>query len=1208
MPENANPQPIHDVAGEPPDVPTSAIKTPPRKKRRRWLRRLVVLFVLILVLLGVLIGLLPTIVSSPGVTAYALSFANNVLPGSIEVERLSLSWAGPLEVRGLKILDPDDQEVVRVKNISCASGVWRLVSDWESFGEIVVDQPRVDLRVTADNEITLVQAFASGQPPASPTESGTLPEPRGRVVVQNGSIHVSRVGGSEFEVTELNGELALKSLADIAGELEMTLAEGGRIVSEAKLSGLVTNGIFNVEGGSGTVELRTEGDIRLGPLMEVAAPGSGIDATTSLKVNATFGSDGLYAEYSTQVANLQARPGSATPGKPIDVSLKGDVTMTADKITLQTNLAGGAGSARADVVYLLTERPAPLALDDILSAILTGESIDLPELSVEAQASVDLVALEEALPGLLHVRPEQQITGGRLEVVGLTLQGGHQPSASGTIELKELTARSGQRVARLEPVSLGFDVHLVAGQGLEISRAELNSSFSHIVASGASSNLRAEFQGNLTKLKQELGQVFELDALELAGELTGKLALTRGTDDRVDVSGEVAAEGLRYATADRRLDLPRASINHVGHLDLADGQVQRLVAGETKVDLNGEVIVTGTGWYDLPESAFHADVDVQQANLGALARRAADLGVEGLDQYAGDLRLQATIDRAASDAPITTGGNLLARGLSVNGQSLVDGDAKLDWTAIQIAPTAVQVQRVQLESSAAALTANQVHWRTGERLLLDGRVEGSADLARCMRALGLVNAMEEPPAIAGRLRIDTTCRTSGDVVTVSGQGQIEQLEVGTGAETVREERLQFAYNAKIDEQRETITLSDTRISSTPFTAEIAGTIDKYKTTQTLALKGRYDASWQELTTLLHELAPATVDMVIVSGQSSSQFEITGPAYKPDVQPTFRGVKAGVGINWDSAELYGVPLGSAVLAPKLRDGRLTLPSTSISAATGKVNLGGEVDFQPSDPVLEIKGKLDLLEDIEVTPELGNSLLSRINPIFMHMTRASGMVHLGVKDIVFPLGEAAKSRSSGLGRLDLVDMKIRPGGLLGELLALGGLADGGDYAVDVSGLDFVLKDGRIVYENFTLTFTEAFDLKFHGSVGLDETLDLVVSLPIRAALLERLGVRGPVSEYARYLADTRIEIPIIGTREKPKLDLKSVDVTALVERAIKASSGKAVDDLFKGLLQGKDQSGQPEQPSKEQTQKQPAPKKPAQQPEKKRPPPSKPKRKP
>lgn len=314
--------------------------------------------------------------------------------------------------------------------------------------------------------------------------------------------------------------------------------------------------------------------------------------------------------------------------------------------------------------------------------------------------------------------------------------------------------------------------------------------------------------------------------------------------------------------------------------------------------------------------------------------------------------------------------------------------------------------------------------------------------------------------------------------------------------------------------------------------------------------------------------------MVVKGRSKSEFRITGPMRTPGVTPAFRGVKSGLNIAWDSADLYGVAMEGAKLSPSLRDGKLTLPATTIPASQGNVRLGGAIDLTAADPILKLPGKITILDKVAITRELGASMLSRINPIFLHMSRVEGTVSLRTQDVALPRGEMLKTHSRGIGQLDLVGMKMQPGGLFAELLALGGIPEQDQYAVRISGLDFAIKDGRISYDNFMLTFTDEFSMKFYGSVGLDETLDLVVSLPIGAAMLERLGVRGPVTEYARKLTGSRVDIPILGTRLKPRLDLSRVDVQSLIAGVVREEAGKKLGDLLRGLQGGDDKNSKDE----------------------------------
>ena len=278
-------------------------------------------------------------------------------------------------------------------------------------------------------------------------------------------------------------------------------------------------------------------------------------------------------------------------------------------------------------------------------------------------------------------------------------------------------------------------------------------------------------------------------------------------------------------------------------------------------------------------------------------------------------------------------------------------------------------------------------------------------------------------------------------------------------------------------------------------------------------------------------------------------------------------------GWDKAQLAGIDLGPARFQPVLAGGNLALPGTGISAAEGSINLGGQVDFRPDDMTLRMPGNTQLLQKITLTPALTKQLLGRINPIFHNLVAAEGIINLRLQDIVFPLGESAKHLANGRGRLDLAELRVMPAGLLRELLALGGVTQANEpIAVGVSGLNLDVREGRIYYKGLSLQFPKEFELRFYGSVGLDDTLDLVVSVPIRPALLQRLGVRGPLEDYTAALAAARIDIPLVGTRQQPRLDFSRVDTKALVERAVKATAGKTLKTGLGDLLGEKDEAGQ------------------------------------
>jgi hypothetical protein len=184
-----------------------------------------------------------------------------------------------------------------------------------------------------------------------------------------------------------------------------------------------------------------------------------------------------------------------------------------------------------------------------------------------------------------------------------------------------------------------------------------------------------------------------------------------------------------------------------------------------------------------------------------------------------------------------------------------------------------------------------------------------------------------------------------------------------------------------------------------------------------------------------------------------------------------------------------------------------------------------------------------------------------------------VNLTTTDVQLPLGGSIKTTGDAHGQLDLQKVRLEPSGLFGELASLTGTAGQGLIPVKFGKLDFVVQDGRLRYDDFKLGLPNEVDLEFYGSVGFDSTVDLVVSIPVRGPLLEQLGVRGPALEAVKQMTSLRVDIPIAGTREQPKLDLSRVDKEKLLKQLIlPAAPGKAAEELLKGVVPGtKDSKG-------------------------------------
>ena len=1156
-------------AGRAADAVASKSNAPRRSKR--WLRRLAIaLGILFLLLVGV-VGFAPTLASIPAVSNYGLSLANDKIRGKLALGGLGLSWGGPQELTGVRVTDIEGREVLSIEKLTVPKGLLALLNDYYSFGDITIDAPQVQLLLNEHNEPSLAEAF-SLRTPSPGTPPGKIPDLRGRILVRNARIKTSRNGGPTYEVSDCGVDFDLQTLDNVKSKLTLKTMDGVAVSVDAAIMDLVRNGGISADSANGTLQIASAGEIQLDPLMQLLAPELGLAGAMKVDVNGNFVGGAFDGRFEVAINKLQTAERAAARSVPLDLLLKGSGSRNGAAIAAKLDLNSDAVVAVADLKYRLGGNPPKITVDQLLSAILTGQSLNLPDFSLDANGAIDLAKLQRAVPGILNTRPGQEITAGKIAINNLSVHGGARPTAKGSLEITELTATDEGRAVAVNPVSLTIDATLEPDKGLILANTELKSSFAQLTVQGAASNLKLEFRSDLAKMRQELGQLVDLSQVEMSGALNGTVEMARVDPARVNLTLRTSADGLHYASKSRVFDLQKLSLAQDGFVTLAENRVTRLDVSNVMADAAGQLLIDGSGFVDFQKGGFGATVDMKQADLGFIAARARPLGIDALDRYSGGLTMQATAERAAKDQPIVTNGSATTHQLVLDGEPILETDSKIHWNHVQISPGAERItaDSAKLDSAAATVDARSLSLEIGQALNLSADVDASADLEKAMRVLARIAKLQSTPAIQGRFSMNGKLATVSGLVTIAGRGGIDDLAFGAGAQTVREKRLTFDVDARLDQPREQLSLARCQITSTPLTAELTGTIDQYRSSRVLSLKGRYDAGWDQLSTLLHEFVPATAQTIVVKGTSSSSFEIIGPLNESGAQPPFRSLKTTIDIGWTSAEVYGVGLGQAKLSPRLESGQLTLPPTAIAASSGRINLAGQVDLTATDPLLRVPGNLALLDGVAITPEMGTKLLSYINPIFMHLTRVEGRVSLNTFDLSMPLGDSIKKSGGGRGTLDLQNMKIQPGGLFGELADLAGMKSGDLTPVQFGKLDFVIREGRIVYDNFVMNLPPQFDLIFRGSVGLDSTLDLIVSVPVNEGLLRKLGVRGPAAEYAKALSGMRVDIPIVGTREQPQFDLSKVDVDGLLKGVLQSPEApeKAVESILKGLKEATD----------------------------------------
>jgi len=1174
IPHSRSPETPHPVeTGVQPAVQPA---TP--RKRRRWKRRL---GVLLLALLSLAVAA-PYIASSSLVRDFILSKVNHSILGNVAVEDVSLSWFGPTIIKGIRVADPDGRDVVDVSEIWWEGGVWRAIASRFDLGEVRVQSPRVVLYFRDDNDISLVRAFASRRP--SPEKGSAMPPPlRGRVLVAGGSLQLARHDGRTYEIPRLDLRADAQTSGTLKASLTAGLVDGQSVSAHVAVDKLLVDGRFRADKAEGIVKLTTSGDVDLaGPIRFVF---SGVRAAgkLNLSIEGGGGFERPSGTFSASFKGLEIAREGTTDVNPTDIALNGQVRLEGRRLSAEARLTGKVGTAEVRCAHANVATPVHVSWNEVVSAVLTGRNAALPDVRIDAKSNIDLAELARAMPAVLSIRPDARVTAGTITIDNLMLRGGDEPAIKGAIRLAGIAAVVKGRQTAFEPISVDLDAFIERDRGLNVQQAVLASGFAEVDAAGSVANLNAVVRkADLGTLHQQLSGLVDLGATEWAGSLAGNVVTKRISDDRFETAGRLTATGFRIKTGEGEVSFDRAAFNHQGQLVLTNRTLTRIEASAVGADIDGKVVAAVAGSYDVGPGTFRAAIDLRQADVGYIAGRVAGFGFEEMRRCAGVAQLQTDVERKATGALAIGKGTATVRNALVDGSPVSEGDITLGWGRAQL-PAAfdrIEVAAVELNAGITRATASNLIARWGEPFTADGTLEATADIAKCLAVAAPHAKWEKIPAIAGPLTLAARCTTAGARLSVAGRAQIAPLTIGRDRQAVRQDMLELICETTLNTRDDSVTLSRAQLTSRPLNVQLRGRVTELSTLRNLDLTGNYEGAWEQIMPFIYELAPGTKGAMSLTGRTASALAVTGPANRPTIEPVYRDVKSGLDVLWTSGSAWGLSLGQAKLSPLLADGKLVIPLTAIPASGGQLRLGGTIDLKPPDPVFtlpEKTRKLQVLERVKITPELGRHMLSRVNPLFGFMVRTEGTATLAAEDLRLPLGESIKTDASGRGRLDLRDFKVQFGGPLASLLELGGFGTQDALSCRMEGVDFALEKGRIRYDNLTMVFPENFDMRFSGSVGFDDTLDLKVSVPVRTALLKRFGVSGPLLERVKLVESMRVTIPIKGSRQAPKPDFAEVEIKPIIEaltkNAIAGEAGAIIDTMRKQRQEPDEKSRHP-----------------------------------
>jgi hypothetical protein len=631
----------------------------------------------------------------------------------------------------------------------------------------------------------------------------------------------------------------------------------------------------------------------------------------------------------------------------------------------------------------------------------------------------------------------------------------------------------------------------------------------------------------------------------------------------------------------------------------------RLVSGEDRLDLK---LLEPIDWSS--NTRWRAVADVVGGLDSWQARLRPVLTVEDW-QVAGQLAAHAEV-RSDSRVLDVSKLSVAIDNLQARGPEWLIQEPKLTLETAgrwETATSRWSASQTALTGTSAAATVSDLDWS-----LASANAGASGD-ARFRVHLGnisrwKVQAQKQPSYfVAGEATGSLRLQQRGSTTQATLDSRVEKLAVATRTERTQsgwetawqEPEVKLATQATFDSAKQSLKLNETKLLADGLEVELAGQIADLKATPLVDVIGEVGYDWERLTKRLGDSLRKNVQL---TGQERRKFTLRGRLASPDIASTQRPVLSNVsrtsspsdsslaaltgeaGLGWQTANLYGLTAGAGDLSCKLNEGVGTLILRDIPVNEGAVRLNSQLRLDRS-PALIVLQSDRVIDKVRLSPELCAGWLKFVAPIMADATRVEGRFSVVLANGALPVSDPLAGEIAGQFAVHQAQLSpgpfanqvitavdrikaltkarsFKPNDLLSLAEQSGTSANTGRERVWVTlpeqEVPFRLSNGRVFHEGLTLVTKEA-TLKTRGSVGLDESLDLVVEVPIRDEWIAQnkslSGLRGK-----------SLHIPVRGSLTQPQLDARVLEnlardaVTAPVENLLENELQKGLNRLLPG----------------------------------------------
>ena len=321
---------------------------------------------------------------------------------------------------------------------------------------------------------------------------------------------------------------------------------------------------------------------------------------------------------------------------------------------------------------------------------------------------------------------------------------------------------------------------------------------------------------------------------------------------------------------------------------------------------------------------------------------------------------------------------------------------------------------------------------------------------------------------------------------------------------------------------------------------------------------------------------------------------TGAATTVGISPELTGQGSA---GWSNVSAWGIDVSGGELNGTLQAGVVQFAPLNLQVAGGTLQLTPQLQLNGPEPLLHVEPGT-VLSNVRLTEEMCHGWLKFVAPMLADSARAEGHFSASLSRASIPVSRPGSGDVDGV--LAIHQAEVRPGPLASQLFsltetlqgifsgkqslnsgslgALTGLLGGGQsgtanatatpaastrqlLVLPAQDVAFRLTGERIYHKSLEMQI-DGIPVRTSGSVGLDDTLGLVATVPVQDSWIE--GTSALAS-----LKGQTLSIPIHGTLSRPQLDQRVL--SELASKVAGAAAGRFFEKNLGGELQKQLQQG-------------------------------------